>query len=542
MIYKYYGKKYSKKNLSTVKKAKFFIVSNQKMLLVEFVGKKAEMGIGTLIIFIALLLVAVVAAGVLLTTTGQMREKSFTTSKQTESQISSNVKVVQVVGHDGSDGDLEEFQTIYKLSPGSEPIKLSGALFTESTHNTSISLLERLGAETVNDVFSGYFSASEYPQQLRMTPFADGPPTAFYNVFGATQTSEFAIGKVAVAIIFVESNGAIDPDTENWTLAEQEAAIGHTAKGLNWWRDVEPQSGLQFTFEVYRDVPISYEPITRFTDSGNQTLWMTEALDYINAPTGASYMDRLRTFDDNLRKEKNSNWAFTLFVVDSSNTPGGGFPDGYGGIAYLNGPHTFIGASASAPNQAMVYAHEFGHIFGARDQYAGCGCADVGGYYNIATGNCITGCTTNTTSIMRSGAQMFQSYNNGIVDAFALAQMGLIDSDKNSYLDPIDHLFETGDTQLTDALATTLAQNNYSTTNNNVGYFAYEYLQRGTNSKDGHLKQGDIIRMYHQNARLVVEAEQVRMNFIPKTGTATATIINVPEVMSTRQVGLYPSR
>ncbi len=58
--------------------------------------KKGEMGVGTLIIFIAILLVAAVAAGVLLQTAGSLQEKSLSTGQQARSQISTHVDTVEV--------------------------------------------------------------------------------------------------------------------------------------------------------------------------------------------------------------------------------------------------------------------------------------------------------------------------------------------------------------------------------------------------------------------------------------------------------------
>jgi len=122
-------------------------------------GNRAEMGIGTLIIFIAMLLVAAVAAGVLIQTNAALQEKALTTGDQAKGQISTNVRVIEVSATDGSDGDIEYYNQIMKLSPGSEPIKLSQALLTMNTYDASTTLQYR-GTTGVHELnyTDGYYT------------------------------------------------------------------------------------------------------------------------------------------------------------------------------------------------------------------------------------------------------------------------------------------------------------------------------------------------------------------------------------------------
>ncbi|MBN1275669.1 hypothetical protein JXA12_05260 [Candidatus Woesearchaeota archaeon] len=121
--------------------------------------RKAEMGIGTLIIFIALLLVAAVAAGVLIQTAGSLQERALTTGDQAKGQISTNVKVVEVSGSNGQDGDLEEFEQIVKLSPGSSDIKLEQVLLTMNTYDRTATLTYRGTDGTYeNDYTNGFYT------------------------------------------------------------------------------------------------------------------------------------------------------------------------------------------------------------------------------------------------------------------------------------------------------------------------------------------------------------------------------------------------
>lgn len=106
-------------------------------------NKKAEMGVGTLIIFIAMLLVAAVAAGVLIQTAGSLQEKSLSTGQQARAQISTNARVIEVSGTDGRNGNITDFQEIIKLSPGSDAIKLNQIIFTFNTKDKTSTLKYR---------------------------------------------------------------------------------------------------------------------------------------------------------------------------------------------------------------------------------------------------------------------------------------------------------------------------------------------------------------------------------------------------------------
>ncbi len=123
--------------------------------------RRAEMGIGTLIIFIALLLVAAIAAGVLIQSVGSLQEKALTTGDQAEGQIATNVAVVEVSATDGRDGSVSDFNEIVKLSPGSNAIKIAEVLFTLNTYDSTASLKYKGVSGTFDNSNVGYNTWTE---------------------------------------------------------------------------------------------------------------------------------------------------------------------------------------------------------------------------------------------------------------------------------------------------------------------------------------------------------------------------------------------
>jgi len=91
-------------------------------------SKKGAQGIGTLIIFIALILVAAVAAGVLISTVGKLQGKAETTGSQVQEKLGTGFAVFEVVANNTADGKInasvDTISTSMQLSSGSNPIKL----------------------------------------------------------------------------------------------------------------------------------------------------------------------------------------------------------------------------------------------------------------------------------------------------------------------------------------------------------------------------------------------------------------------------------
>ena len=93
---------------------------------------RAQVGIGTLIVFIAMVLVAAIAAGVLINTAGFLQSKSEATGQQSGEQVTNRLQVLQASGTKtvaDSGGNAEKIGAVILIgtkAPGADDIALNG--------------------------------------------------------------------------------------------------------------------------------------------------------------------------------------------------------------------------------------------------------------------------------------------------------------------------------------------------------------------------------------------------------------------------------
>jgi flagellin FlaB len=91
-------------------------------------------GIGTLIVFIAMVLVAAIAAGVLINTAGLLQSQAQATGEETTAEVSNVFQIGKVVGSETTgNGAIDELNASVRLASGSDPINVSQASYTIET-------------------------------------------------------------------------------------------------------------------------------------------------------------------------------------------------------------------------------------------------------------------------------------------------------------------------------------------------------------------------------------------------------------------------
>jgi len=116
---------------------------------------RGQVGIGTLIVFIAMVLVAAIAAGVLINTAGMLQQRAETTGKQATEQTSTGLDVVAAYGNvtkNGTSRYVDFINLTVKARPGSLNIDLGNltvVYIDEDSHGVLTCDVNSSGGRTV---------------------------------------------------------------------------------------------------------------------------------------------------------------------------------------------------------------------------------------------------------------------------------------------------------------------------------------------------------------------------------------------------------
>jgi flagellin FlaB len=191
--------------------------------------ERGQVGIGTLIVFIAMVLVAAIAAGVLINTAGFLQTQAEATGEESTQQVSDRLQVVSQSGTfdaDYNNGQIVELDFVLAQSPGASNIDLSETsveLIGQSGQET-FTLSETSGDGTIIDMFKGdnavVFTDASDRAQVTVTLDSGGDPTTgggnagdsayvlkegdslsvtFTTASGATTTTEIRVPSTVVS-------------------------------------------------------------------------------------------------------------------------------------------------------------------------------------------------------------------------------------------------------------------------------------------------------------------------------------------------------
>ena len=331
--------------------------------------------------------------------------------------------------------------------------------------------------------------------------------------FGAMpdDTGEYMLGDVRVNVVFMESDATMlkadgspaDSGTitfrlpsnptapfnynytpENWSSWTPSALAdlrGKISGGLSWWQQTlaarfprAPANSLNFSVDwTYADSPVhtAYEPIARISDDfAHWTYDFLKQVGFDQHAETSGFSPDIRAFNNFTRQQTNSDWAFTIFVVNDLFDPNDRF-------SQFTGLGSFSQAFAFAGGQFMVvpasrpfetFAHETGHMFWGLDEYLDVDMvwnpttqqweqgqtpdeyARSRGYYNTPNNNAADNPTAGFVqedSIMTNGLPMQRARDNHTSSRWTLEMVGWKDADNDGLMDVLDvplHLAGSG--------------------------------------------------------------------------------------------------
>jgi len=127
-------------------------------------NKKGAVGIGTLIIFIAMVLVAAIAASVIINTAGKLQHKASTVGEESTQQVASGIQVLKVIGHADTKTTLDKLAIMVAPNVGGE-IDLSTTILTISDGSSKYSLVydsDAYNSDIKDDGSSSVFGTAEW--------------------------------------------------------------------------------------------------------------------------------------------------------------------------------------------------------------------------------------------------------------------------------------------------------------------------------------------------------------------------------------------
>jgi archaellin len=112
--------------------------------------KKAVMGIGMLLIFVATVVASAISAGVLITATNSLKESALQVSEETNRRLTDGPDLFALYAQGNqSDETLYQFEALIRPRPGSNPVQLKVLGLSITTADTTVSARFN---ETVSEV------------------------------------------------------------------------------------------------------------------------------------------------------------------------------------------------------------------------------------------------------------------------------------------------------------------------------------------------------------------------------------------------------
>ncbi|KYK30845.1 MAG: hypothetical protein AYK22_02820 [Thermoplasmatales archaeon SG8-52-3] len=123
----------------------------------------ASIGIGGLIVFIAMVLIAGIAGSVLIQTSSTLESQAFSTGSKTQTEVSAGISVFSVEGYAATGEDISKLAIMIRPLAGTEEIDISTSFIELSDTNKKIIFNYTTSYYSNPDGLSNIFNANVFP-------------------------------------------------------------------------------------------------------------------------------------------------------------------------------------------------------------------------------------------------------------------------------------------------------------------------------------------------------------------------------------------
>ena len=218
----------------------------RKMLKEDDLG---DMGIGAMIVFIAMVLVAGIAASVLIQTANRLEIQAMTTGQETTREVSTGLAVIDIEGQNDGSGVITQMTITVRARAGSGDIDLSQTIIelTDGTVKTLLTydptaLQFNVSTDESGDIFlTGFWNMSNEQFGILVLQDEDSSLTASNPVINRGDLVMLCINTDAC----FTADGGLAPRADVWGLVSPEQG----ASGIFAFR--VPSSLTEQVYDLY---------------------------------------------------------------------------------------------------------------------------------------------------------------------------------------------------------------------------------------------------------------------------------------------------